>query len=219
MRYKRVKGHEDTGQMGEGHVAKGGDNMTVWEKLLPTFNFSFCADSKPSAAFYPCLLSQVFFSLFFFLPFFPFIQTCQLQHHHHLHLMSPSHKVISCQCHLNTATTAPTLWPLQPLPCHHLWAHQPLPCHPLWAHQPPAAPTLTCVVGTQATPPPSPSLCLVHPKKPQISYFPFFSPLFLMVQDTSPCSTQACCIPHGTQAPTPPSLVCMQAAPLLLPSP
>jgi len=39
--------------MGEGHIAKGGDNMMVWENLLPTFNFSFHADSKPSSAVQP----------------------------------------------------------------------------------------------------------------------------------------------------------------------
>src|SRR6266702_7297309 len=148
--------------------------------------------------------------------FFPFLFSSSFPFHPNLSAATspspPPHvtltQVISCQCHLNTATTAPTLWPLQPLPCH-----------PLWAHQPPAAPTLTRVVGTQATPPLSPSLCLVHPKKPQISYFPFFSPSSLIVHDTSPCSTQACCTPHGTQAPTPPPLVCMQATPSLLPSP
>ncbi len=45
----------------------------------------------------------------------------------------------------------------------------------------------TCHGHTQATPLPSPSLCLVHPKKPQISHFPLFPPSSLTVQDTSPC--------------------------------
>src|SRR6266702_5956504 len=44
----------------------------------------------------------------------------------------------------------------------------------------------TCHGHTQATPLPSPLLCLVHPKKPQISHFPFYFPLSLMVQDISP---------------------------------
>jgi len=63
--------------MGEGHVAKGGNNMMAWEKLLPTFDFSFCAEAflVCHAAFYLCSLSQVFsfLFLFLFLPFFPFI--------------------------------------------------------------------------------------------------------------------------------------------------
>ncbi len=45
--------------MGEGHVAKGGDNMMVWEKLLPMFDFSFRADSKPSSTV-SCILSKVY---------------------------------------------------------------------------------------------------------------------------------------------------------------
>ncbi len=59
---------------------------------------------------------------------------------------------------------------------------------------------------TQATPLPSPSLFLAHLKKPQISHPPFFSPSFLMVQDTLPPSTQACCtLPwHASTHPTSP---------------
>src|SRR6266702_82147 len=134
--------------MGEGHVAKWGDNMMAWENFLPTFDFSFRADSKPSSSTmqppsYPCLLLKVFFSLFFSLFFFPFYPNLSSST-----LPSPSPppcltltQVISHQCHLNTTTTAPTLWPLQLLP-HH----------PLWACQPPAASTLTHVMGTHKPP-------------------------------------------------------------------
>src|SRR6266702_2974837 len=94
--------HGDMVQMGEGHVAKGGDNTMVWEKLLPTFDFSFhadSADSKPlSARQSPPIHACSFF------PFFPFIQTCQLQCHHccHLHLNLPSH---ASQAHTSHPTT------------------------------------------------------------------------------------------------------------------
>src|SRR6266581_153730 len=51
-------------------------------------------------------------------------------------------QVISHWCHLNTTTTAPTLWPLQPLPCHPLQGAK----HPLDSH------SLTCVMGTHKPP-------------------------------------------------------------------
>src|SRR6266702_7031343 len=128
--------------------------MMVWEKLLPMLNFSFlCRHSKPPSSSmqpppsYPCSLSQVFFPFFFF-SFFPF----------HLNLSaatSPSPppcltltQVISRRCHhqphrrhLNTATTAPTPWPLQPPPRH-----------PLQACQLPVAPALTRIAGTHKPP-------------------------------------------------------------------
>ncbi len=85
-------------------------------------------------------------------------------------------QAISCQRHLNTATTAPTPWPLQLPPCHPLQGAE----HPLdsLSHM--------CHRHTQATLLPSPSLCLVHLKKASDKSFPFFSPLSLTVQDTSP---------------------------------
>src|SRR6266702_2060339 len=56
---------------------------------------------------------------------------------------------------------------------------------------------------TQATPPPSPSLCLVHLKKASDKSFPFFSPSSLTVQDTSP-RHRPIAPPCGPQAPPPP---------------
>src|SRR6266571_9293880 len=96
---------------------------------------------------YPCSLSQVLFPFFFF-SFFPF----------HLNLSAvtspspPPHLALTqaishrrrhqprCR-HLNTATTAPTPWPLQPPPRH-----------PLQARQLPVAPALTRVAGTHKPP-------------------------------------------------------------------
>ncbi len=69
----------------------------------------------------------------------------------------------------------------------------------------------TCRGHTQATPPPLPSLCLVHLKKTSDKSFPFFPPSSLMVQDTSP-RHRPVAPPRGTQAPTPPPLARMQAA-------
>jgi len=62
---------------------------------------------------------------------------------------------------------------------------------------------------TQATPPPSPSLCLVHLKKASDKSFPLFSPFVFNGAGHFP-STQAHCTPHGMQAPPPhlPSCAC-----------
>src|SRR6266702_2505343 len=138
--------------------------MTAWEKLLPTFDFSFCADradSKPlSAVQSPPIRARSFF------PFFPFIQTCQLRHRRrrHFHLASPSHRRYPIG-----ATSTPQLphqpWPLQPPPRHPL--REPSTC---WTRP------HTRRGHTQATPPPSPSLCLVHLKKASDKSFPLFSP-------------------------------------------
>src|SRR6266571_951143 len=121
--------------------------MTVWEKLLPTFDFSFRADradSKPSSAMQsPPICARSFFS------FFPF----------HLNLSAVTSssspppprlaltQAISCRRHLDTATTAPTPWPLQPPPHHPLQGAKhllDLPSHTLRAHTShPAAIALT----------------------------------------------------------------------------
>src|SRR6266702_453984 len=139
---------------GRGPRSQRGDNTTAWEKLLPTFGFSFRADSTVSLPRSPCsLLSMLavaslffpflFFFFFFFFSFFPF----------HLNLsaatsLSPSPprclaltQVISRRRHPNTTTTAPTPWPLQPPP-HH----------PLRVCQPPAVSALTRVVGKHKPP-------------------------------------------------------------------
>ncbi len=71
---------------------------------------------------------------------------------------------------------------------------------------------------TQATLPPLPSLCLVHLKKASDKSFPLFSPFVFNGAGHFP-STQARCTPCGTQAPTPPPLVRMQATPSLSLSP
>src|SRR6266702_1234808 len=68
---------------GRGPRSQRGDNTTAWEKLLPTFGFSFRADSTVSLPRSPCsLLSMLavaslffpflFFFFFFFFSFFPF---------------------------------------------------------------------------------------------------------------------------------------------------
>ncbi len=71
---------------------------------------------------------------------------------------------------------------------------------------------------TQATPLPSPSLCLVHLKKALDKSFPLFFPFVFNSAGHFPL-TQARCTPCGTQAPTPPPLAHMQAAPSSSPSP
>src|SRR6266702_1470008 len=196
--------------------------MMVWEKLLPMFDFSFRDFSfravqtvqtvslhphppciRCAVPSYPCLL---FFSFF---PFHPNLSAAMSSS------SSPPPRLtltqaISCQRHLNTATTAPTPWPLQLPPCHPLQGAE----HPLdsLSHM--------CHRHTQATLPLSPSLCLVHLKKASDKSFPFFSPLSLMMKDTSP-QHRPIAPPCGMQAPTPPPLMCMQVTllPLLSPPP
>ncbi len=146
---------------------------------------------------------QVFFS------FFPF--HLNLSAATSLSLLPPPRlaltQAISRQHHLDTATTAPTLWLLQ-LPPRH-------PCGEPSTHwnRP-----HKCRGHTQATPPLPPSLCLVHLKKASDKSFPFFPPSSLMVQDTSP-QHRPIAPPCGTQAPTPPPFTRMQATLSLLPSP
>src|SRR6266702_3763965 len=123
--------------------------MMVWEKLLPMFDFSFRDFSfravqtvqtvslhphppciRCAVPSYPCLL---FFSFF---PFHPNLSAAMSS------LLPPPPclaltQVISHQHHLNTATTTPTLWPLQLLPHHPLQgAKHPLnlPSHASQAH-------------------------------------------------------------------------------------
>ncbi len=76
------------GQMGEGHVAKGGDNMTAWEKLLPTFDFSFRQTVSPHLLCSPLLSVLAVASLFFF-------------------LFSLTSEPVSCDVVIVTASTSP----------------------------------------------------------------------------------------------------------------
>ncbi len=149
----------------------------------------------------PC--SPLLSVLALFFPFFPFIRTCKLRRHCRcrLHLASPSHRRYPVG-----ATSTPQL-PHQPCGRYNR-RHVTLCGEPSsrWTHP------HTRHRHTQATPPPSPSLCLMHLKKTSDKSFPLFSPSSLMVQDTSP-RHRPVAPPRGTQAPTPPPLVCMQAAP------
>src|SRR6266571_272055 len=94
-----IAGRKSEGAWGYGPNVRGprsqrGDNTTAWEKLLPTFDFSFRAegaDSTPSsssAVQSPPIRARSFF------PFFPFIRTSQLRcrRRRRLHLASPSHR-------------------------------------------------------------------------------------------------------------------------------
>ncbi len=171
----------------------------VREKLLPTFNFSFCAnsaDSKPSSAVQsPPIHAHSFF------PFFPFIQTCQLQHCHCccLHLTSLSHRQYP------VGATSTLQLPHQPHG-HYNHRHVTLCREPSthWTHP------YMHHGHTQATPPPLPSLCLVHLKRASDKSFPLFFPFIVNSAGHLPL-TQAHCTPCGMQAPTPPPLMHMQA--------
>src|SRR6266702_4241889 len=181
-----------------------GDNMTVWEKLLPTFNFSFRADradSKPSSAMQsPPICACSFFFLF-----------------------SLSSEPVSCDIIIVATSTLPRphtgdIPSAPPQHCNYCTNynhHHVTLCGEPSTHW-------TCPHmhhgHTQATPPPLPSLCLVHLKKASDKSFPLFSPFVFNGAGRFP-STQACCTPCGMQAPTPPPLVCMQATPLPFPSP
>src|SRR6266702_2547174 len=119
--------------------------MTAWEKLLPTFDFSFHADradSKPLSTMQsPSIHACSFFS------FFPF----------HLNLSAatsslsppPPHltltQVISCQRHLDTTTTTPTV------------ATTTAATSPFVGSQAPAELALTHIAGTHNPP------CHHHP--------------------------------------------------------
>ncbi len=136
----------------------------------------------------PCSLLSVLAvaSLFFpFLFFFFFF-----------FLFSPSSEPVSCNIAVAVASTLPRPHtgdiPSAP-PQHHNYCTNPVAATTTATSPFAGMPTTCCIRPhtrrghTQATPPPSPSLCLVHPKKPRISHFPLFSPSSLTVQDTSPC--------------------------------
>ncbi len=176
---------------------------------LPTFDFSFradSADSKPSSTMQsPPIRARSFF------PFFPFIQTCQLQRHCccRLHLASPSHR----RYPVGTTSTPQLLHqPHGRYNCRHITL-----C---------GEPSTRCTRPhmrrrhTQATLPPSSSLCLVHLKKASDKSFPLFFPFVFNSAGHLPL-TQARCTPRGTQASIPPPLARMQAAlsPSLSPQP
>ncbi len=140
---------------------------------------------------YSCLLPQVFFSIF---PFHLNLSAASPPPHlAHLALT----QVISHQCQLNTTTTAPTPWPLQPPPCHLLQA-----CHPS------IAPALTCIVGIHKPPHHHHHHCSLHTykiKAPDKS-FPFLPSFIFNGAGHPPPLTQACCTPpwHTSTHPTSP---------------
>src|SRR6266702_4163968 len=114
--------------------------MTAWEKLLPTFNFSFRADradSKPLSTMQsPPIRACSFFSFF---PFHLNLSAVTL-------LLSPSPpclaltQAISRRRHLDTATTAPTV------------AATTAATSPFAGSQAPAGLALTRVAGTHKPP-------------------------------------------------------------------
>src|SRR6266702_4389502 len=141
-----------------------GDNTTAWEKLLPTFDFSFRADradSKPSSAVQsPPICARSFFSFF---PFHPNLSAATSSSSPPPPRLALT-QAISRRRHLDTATTAPTV------------AATTAATSPFAGSQAPAGLAHTRRGHTQATPPPSPSLCLVHLKKASDQSFPLFSP-------------------------------------------
>ncbi len=183
MQYERVKGYVDTGQVGEGHVAKGGDNTTAWEELLPTLDLCFSCIQYAllirRAA--PSLLSVLAvaspFSLFLFF------------------LFSLSSEPVSCDIAIASTSPRPHTGDipspppstLSPPPRHRNYCTNPMAATATTTSPLAGTPTTRCTCPhtrrrhTQATPLPSPSLFLAHLKKPQISHFPFFSPSFLTV--------------------------------------
>src|SRR6266702_1524404 len=110
-------------------------------------------------------------------------------------LFSLSSKPVSCNITFTISSTLPHPHtgdiPLVP-PQHHNYCTNPVATTTAATSPFVGLPTTCCIHPypchghTQATPLPSPLLCLVHPKKPQISHFPFYFPLSLMVQDISP---------------------------------
>src|SRR6266702_3687733 len=193
----------------EGHVAKGRDNTTAWEKLLPTFDFSFRDFSFRAAQTVqtvslrprpPCRPLLSVLALFF--------------------LFSLSSEPVSCDVVAVVASTSPRPHtgdiPSAP-PRHRNYRTNPVAAttaamSPFAGSQAPAGLALshTRRGHTQATPPPSPSLCLVHLKKASDKSFPLFFPFVFNGAGHLP-STQARCTPCGTQTPTPPPLARMQA--------
>ena len=142
-----IAGRKSEGARGYGPNVRGprsqrGDNTTAWEKLLPTFDFSFRADSKPSSAVQsPPIRTRSFFP--FFHPNLSAAMSSSSSPPPRLALT----QAISRRRHLDTATTAPTPWPLQPPPRHPLRGAK----HPLDSL------SLTHVAGTHKPP------CRRHP--------------------------------------------------------
>ncbi len=131
-----MKGHGDMGQMGEGHVAKGGTIQQHGKSCFPHSTLVFMQTVSPHPLCSPLLSMLTVASLFSFFPFHPNLSAAMLTL-----LLPPPHltltQAISHRHHLDTATTAPTPWLLQPLPHHPLWgAKHPLdsPSHVSQAH-------------------------------------------------------------------------------------
>src|SRR6266702_2507971 len=185
--------------MGEGHVAKGGTIRRRGKSCFPRSTLVSCRQyCKPSSfAVQPpirarCRKSFLFFFFFFF-------------------LFSLSSEPVSCDIAVAVASTLPCPHtgdiPSAP-PQHHNYHTNPVAATTAATSPFAGMPTTCCTRPhtrrghTQATPPPSPSLCLVHPKKPQISHFPFFPPSSLTVQDTSPRAHAGCPFAVATTATT-----------------
>ncbi len=156
-----------------------------------------------ASLFFPFLFfSFLFFSfLFFSFLFFSFLFFSFLFFSFLFFSFSLSSEPVSCNIAVTITSTLPCPHtgdiPLVP-PQHHNYCTNPMAATTTATSPFVGMPTTCCTCPhtrcghTQATPLLSPSLCLVHPKKPQISHFPFFFPSSLMVQDTSPCTYAGC---------------------------
>ena len=200
MQYERVKGHGDTDQMGEGHIAKGGTIRRRGKSCFPRSTLIFVqtvSASKPSSAVQtPPIRARCCKSFFSFFSLSSEPVSCDVvvaastsprPHTGDIPSAPPRHR--NYRTNLVAATTAATS-----TLCGEPSTRWTRP-HTHRGH-------------TQTTPPPSPSLCLVHLKKASDKSFPFFSPSSLTVQDTSP-RHRPVAPPRGTQAPTPPPLARM----------
>src|SRR6266702_997915 len=149
--------------------------MTAWEKLLPMFDFSFhnfsfrAAQTVQTVSLRPHpLCSPLLYVLALFF------------------LFSLSSKPVSCDVIIVVASTSPRPHtgdiPLVP-PQHHNYCTNPVATtttamSPFAGSQAPTGLALSHMRHghTQATPLPSPSLCLVHLKKASDKSFPLFFP-------------------------------------------
>src|SRR6266571_4512980 len=202
MQYERVKGHGDTDQMGRGPHSQGGTIRRRGKSCFPRSTLVFMqivSASKPlSAVQTPPIRARCCKSFFSFFSLSSEPVSCDVvvtastsprPHTGNIPSAPPRHCNYLTNLMAATTTTTSTL------------CGEPSTC---WT-----CPHMRCR-HTQATLPPSPSLCLVHLKKASDKSFPLFFPFVFNGAGHLP-STQAHCTPHGTQTPTPPPLTCMQA--------
>src|SRR6266702_4616704 len=102
--------------MGEGHIAKGGTIQWRGKSCFPRSTLLFVQSVSPCL---PCSTLLSILALFFFFPFHPNLSAATTTSSPPPPCLALT-QAISCQCHLDTATTAPTPWPLQPPPRHPL---------------------------------------------------------------------------------------------------